>query len=261
MLTIQKFAQFCHCTTQTLRYYDRIDLLKPRKFVESNHYRLYDPEQAVDFFLIKELQRVGFSIREIKVILLENAPIPEKIKERVQDYKAKLAEIEQDLETFEERKMSVENEILAYEQKSQVKIKIFYEGEKLILKMGEQTYSIQLVQNDSRFPELLRGVLERPLIGLDQDDFRKLTERVWQIVAAAECWENTAAFTDQLQSGRLCPDQQVFHFFSMPNDVSIFDIHDCLTIMAEKGYDAEENYFYIGLSADGLRHYACLVSQ
>ena len=147
MLTIQKFAQFCHCTAQTLRYYDRIDLLKPRKFVESNHYRLYDPEQAVDFFLIKELQRVGFSIREIKVILLENAPIPEKIKERVQDYKAKLAEIEQDLETFEERKMSVENEILAYEQKSQVKIKIFYEGEKLILKIGEQTYSIQLVQN------------------------------------------------------------------------------------------------------------------
>ena len=26
MLTIQKFAQFCHCTAQTLRYYDRIDL-------------------------------------------------------------------------------------------------------------------------------------------------------------------------------------------------------------------------------------------
>lgn len=38
MMTIKEFASLCGCSTQTLRYYDKIDLLKPVKVNQSSGY-------------------------------------------------------------------------------------------------------------------------------------------------------------------------------------------------------------------------------
>ncbi len=54
-MTIKEFAQLCACSTQTLRYYDRIDLLKPMKVDSWSGYRYYEARQAVDFVKIKNL--------------------------------------------------------------------------------------------------------------------------------------------------------------------------------------------------------------
>ena len=69
MITIQGFAKLCGCNTQTLRYYDRIGLLKPAKVDEWTGYRYYEEEQALLFVKIKNLQQADFSIEEIKSLL------------------------------------------------------------------------------------------------------------------------------------------------------------------------------------------------
>lgn len=72
MITIKDFAVLCGCTTQTLRYYDRIDLLKPVKVDPWSGYRYYDAAQAIDFVKIKNLQAADFTIEEIKLLLTKS---------------------------------------------------------------------------------------------------------------------------------------------------------------------------------------------
>lgn len=69
MITIKEFAKLCKCNTQTLRYYDRINLLKPIKVDPWSGYRYYEESQAFDFIKIKNLQAADFSIHEIQSLL------------------------------------------------------------------------------------------------------------------------------------------------------------------------------------------------
>ena len=89
MITIQGFAKLCGCNTQTLRYYDRIGLMKPAKVDEWTGYRYYEEEQALLFVKIKNLQQADFSIEEIKALLpgdddLLIAALERKIEEQKQ---------------------------------------------------------------------------------------------------------------------------------------------------------------------------------
>lgn len=100
MMTIKEFAQLCSCNAQTLRYYDKIDLLKPVKVDPWSGYRYYAPTQAIDFVKIKNLQAADFTIDEIKVLLTR----PDQ-----QVYKAfdrKIAEQTQKLERIREIQQS-----------------------------------------------------------------------------------------------------------------------------------------------------------
>ena len=72
MMTIKEFAKLCNCGTQTLRYYDKIDLLKPIKVDPWSGYRYYEQEQALDFIKIKNLQAADFTIDEIKSLLTQS---------------------------------------------------------------------------------------------------------------------------------------------------------------------------------------------
>jgi len=69
MMTIKDFASLCGCNAQTLRYYDKIDLLKPVKVDPWSGYRYYAKSQAIDFVKIKNLQAADFTIDEIKALL------------------------------------------------------------------------------------------------------------------------------------------------------------------------------------------------
>ena len=71
MMTIKEFARLCSCNAQTLRYYDKIDLLKPVQVDPRSGYRYYAPAQAVDFVKIKNLQAADFTIDEIKALLTQ----------------------------------------------------------------------------------------------------------------------------------------------------------------------------------------------
>ena len=78
MMTIKEFAHLCGCNAQTLRYYDKIDLLKPVQVDPWSSYRYYAQKQALDFVKIKNLQQADFSISEIKELLTDGHTKPLK---------------------------------------------------------------------------------------------------------------------------------------------------------------------------------------
>ena len=83
-MTIKEFALICGCNPQTLRYYDQIALLKPVKVDMWSGYRFYDEEQAYVFVKIKNLQKAGFTIDEIKGLLdKDNLVIYQAFEEKI----------------------------------------------------------------------------------------------------------------------------------------------------------------------------------
>ena len=69
MLTVGNFAILCACTPQTLRYYDRVKLLKPARVDEWTGYRYYEESQLLSYWKIRSLQGAGFTIGEIRRLL------------------------------------------------------------------------------------------------------------------------------------------------------------------------------------------------
>lgn len=63
---IGEFSKLTDASIRTLRYYDEIDLFKPKEIDLFTGYRYYSKDQIEDFNLIKTLQEVGFSLEEIK---------------------------------------------------------------------------------------------------------------------------------------------------------------------------------------------------
>jgi len=52
MIKIKEFANLCQCSTQTLRYYDRIKLLSPAYVDDENGYRYYK-HQLYDYIKLR----------------------------------------------------------------------------------------------------------------------------------------------------------------------------------------------------------------
>ena len=66
--TAEKFAKRARVTSRTLRYYDKIGLLKPSKHTESG-YRLYCDEDMIRLQRIIALRYLQFSLPEIQLTL------------------------------------------------------------------------------------------------------------------------------------------------------------------------------------------------
>ena len=83
MYQIGEFSYLAETTIKTIRYYDKIGLLKPKKIDEFTKYRYYDESQIEIIKKIKQYQQAGFSLEEIKKNLKEEKIdiISNKIKE------------------------------------------------------------------------------------------------------------------------------------------------------------------------------------
>jgi len=69
MYQIGEFSKINRITVKTLRYYDRVGLLKPAFVNDSNGYRYYTSEQLPVIHKIIALRQMGFSINEILDII------------------------------------------------------------------------------------------------------------------------------------------------------------------------------------------------
>lgn len=68
MIHINKVAELTGVTVRTLRYYDKIGLLKPASKTEGGH-RLYTNEEIKKLQQVQFLKKVGFPLQEIKHML------------------------------------------------------------------------------------------------------------------------------------------------------------------------------------------------
>ncbi len=108
-MTIKEFARLCACTTQTLRYYDKIDLLKPVKVDHWSGYRYYDAKQAIDFVKIKNLQAADFTIEEIKKLLtLSDQQVYDSFAQKIAEQIQKLERIREIQQSYLAEKNTME---------------------------------------------------------------------------------------------------------------------------------------------------------
>ncbi|MBR4545140.1 MAG: MerR family transcriptional regulator [Oscillibacter sp.] len=69
MYQIGEFSKICQVSVKTLRYYDKIGVLRPSEVDRFTGYRYYDRAQLEKMLLIQKLKRYGFSLDEIQPLL------------------------------------------------------------------------------------------------------------------------------------------------------------------------------------------------
>lgn len=67
--SIGEAARAAHTTSETLRHYDRIGLVKPSKKDERTHYRYYTAQDIVRLNTVRALQIMDLPLQEIKRVL------------------------------------------------------------------------------------------------------------------------------------------------------------------------------------------------
>ncbi len=151
-MTIKEFAKLCKCNTQTLRYYDKINLLKPINVNVETGYRNYAKEQALDFVKIKNLQLASFSLEEIRNLLTA---------EPTTVYDAFSAKINQQKETLQKLKKIQESYRTEYMQ-----------AKKLLDELKAKIENSMVEYN------------HREEFGLSEEEFEAITQR------ATDCYDN-----------------------------------------------------------------------
>ena len=108
-MTIKEFASLCGCSTQTLRYYDQIGLLKPMEVDPWSGYRYYSKQQSIDFVKIKNLQAADFTIEEIKELLtMSDRQVYEAFDRKIEQQSRKLKRIKEIQQSYLKEKSSME---------------------------------------------------------------------------------------------------------------------------------------------------------
>ena len=67
--SIGEAAKVVHTTSETLRHYDRIGLVKPSKKDEWTNYRYYTGQDIVRLNTVRALQLMDLPLQEIKKVL------------------------------------------------------------------------------------------------------------------------------------------------------------------------------------------------
>lgn len=67
MYKIGEFANVVKSNIKTIRYYDEINLLKPKVIDKFTSYRYYDEDNIREYYSIMLLKKMGFSLEEIKL--------------------------------------------------------------------------------------------------------------------------------------------------------------------------------------------------
>ena len=111
MLKIGEFAWLSQITVETLRYYDRIGLLKPVHLDPFTGYRYYSLDQLARLNRILALKDLGLSLENIAEILEQKISTSEirailelkqtELKEEIEDVQRRLARVEARLEQME----------------------------------------------------------------------------------------------------------------------------------------------------------------
>lgn len=114
MLSIGEFSKISHLTLKTLRYYDKIGLLKPACTDATSGYRYYNVSQLETALLITRLKNYLFTLEEIKVIFTnwQDADLfqakmkakQENLTQQITCYSSLLKKLELDIQLLKEEK-------------------------------------------------------------------------------------------------------------------------------------------------------------
>lgn len=122
MLKIGEFSKIAQVSVKTLRYYDRMGLLKPAHIDRYSGYRYYSLEQLVrlnrilalkdlDFTLeqISELLQVGLSSEVVQAMLTNKA---KELRDRISDEHARLLRVQNRLKSIQEPNLQSQSPVV-----------------------------------------------------------------------------------------------------------------------------------------------------
>lgn len=72
LFSIGELANICGITPKTLRYYDKLGLLKPAYINTTNGYRFYTRWHITRISTIKQLQNIGISLDDIHTFFMQD---------------------------------------------------------------------------------------------------------------------------------------------------------------------------------------------
>ena len=94
MYQIGEFSKICQVSVKTLRYYDRIGILRPSEVDRFTGYRYYNHDQLARMLLIQKLKRYGFSLDEIQPLLsCDSKTFYEELRRQREKMKWRLMEL------------------------------------------------------------------------------------------------------------------------------------------------------------------------
>ena len=224
-MTIKEFSKLCGCNPQTLRYYDRENLLKPVKVDEWSGYRFYEEEQAITFVKIKNLQKAGFSIEEIRVLLnKDDAEIYYAFEKKIAEEEKRLQEIKNIQKTYqteitnmknklEEMRKSIRESMVAYNPAEEFGI----DGESYsgMIENVDTFFDRMLEAEDFSKYELLENSEENQKKA--ERDFREcLDNPSYESIFERHGWKNVKDFYDELP--KLVNDTEYFFLFKLETE-------------------------------------------
>lgn len=110
-LTVGQMARLNHVFEQTLRYYDRLGILKPNKVDEKTGYRYYSIKQSARLDMIQYMKSLGMSLKDI-IKHLKNCDIG-LVKSILEQ---KSIQIDEQLDALKFQKQAVDRAIMNFER-------------------------------------------------------------------------------------------------------------------------------------------------
>ena len=270
-MTIKEFSKLCGCNPQTLRYYDRENLLKPVKVDEWSGYRFYDEEQAITFVKIKNLQKAGFSIEEISGLLnKDDAEIQYAFEIKIAEEEKRLQEIKNIQKTYQTEITNMKNKIEALHKSIKESMEAYSPVEEFGI--DQKDYNEMVKSLDDLFERMLEAEDYSKYELVDySDDNRKMEEQKFQECLADPClesvferhgWKNVKDFYNEIPE--LLNGEEYFFLFKLEaekvNNTAFANI--LLGIMCMKNQDKKMslkcNVIY---SDDGDNHFWLLKSR
>ncbi|NRY67607.1 DNA-binding transcriptional MerR regulator [Clostridium beijerinckii] len=126
--SIGEMSKLNNISIQTLRYYDKIGLLKPKVISEKSQYRYYSIEQFFQMDVIKYYKTLGLSLNEIKKLMGRSTSMEEKLD---------MISFQQEVLENKLLEMEIIKNHLEY-MKNTVSSIIEYETDKIFIKYNEK---------------------------------------------------------------------------------------------------------------------------
>jgi Cu(I)-responsive transcriptional regulator len=106
-ISIGALAQKAGVATETLRYYERLGLIAPKRRTAAN-YRVYDATTTHRLAFIRQSQSLGFSLTEISQLLALHGRPKADMAEVKQLAETKIADIDQKIAHLQQMKSGLE---------------------------------------------------------------------------------------------------------------------------------------------------------
>jgi Hg(II)-responsive transcriptional regulator len=108
LLQIGEVAAEAGVNIQTVRYYERMNILKPATRKQSG-FRLYEADSINNIKFIKHAQELGFTLEEIKELLKLRAPSTGRCERVKVKAKSKLSSIQDKLKLLRQMEKNLKN--------------------------------------------------------------------------------------------------------------------------------------------------------